>query len=99
MSYLFSAFVFVGEGFYWKRASYLPSPKNIRKDRVKLTGNSHVMLTSRQIPYYQSTRNSRFYFIPSNNESNAYLKRIKVVLSTVKEYRIFSLVTSRWMDG
>ena len=79
-------------------ASYLPSPKNIRKDRVKLTGNSHVMLKSRQNTYYQSNGNSGFYFIPIS-EFNAYLKRIKVVLSTVKKYRIFSLVTSRWMDG
>ena len=33
------------------------------------------------------------YFIPSS-EFNAYLKQIKVVLSTVKKYRIFSLVTN-----
>ena len=32
-------------------------------------------------------------FIPSS-EFNAYLKQIKVVLSTVKKYRIFSLVTN-----
>ena len=32
------------------------------------------------------------YFIPSS-EFNAYLKQIKVVLSAVKKYRIFSLVT------
>ena len=32
-----------------------------------------------------------FYFIPSS-EFNAYLKQIKVILSTVKKYRIFSLV-------
>ena len=34
-----------------------------------------------------------FYFIPSS-EFNAYLKQIKVVLSAVKKYRIFSLVTN-----
>ena len=32
------------------------------------------------------------YFIPSS-EFNAYLKQIKVLLSAVKKYRIFSLVT------
>ena len=32
-----------------------------------------------------------FYFIPSS-EFNAYLKQIKVILSAVKKYRIFSLV-------
>ena len=32
-----------------------------------------------------------FYFIPSS-EFNAYLKQIKVILSAVKIYRIFSLV-------
>ena len=31
------------------------------------------------------------YFIPSS-EFNAYLKQIKVILSAVKKYRIFSLV-------
>ena len=34
-----------------------------------------------------------FYFIP-RSEFNAYLKQIKVILSTVKKYRIFSLVTN-----
>ena len=33
-----------------------------------------------------------FYFIPSS-ESGAYLKQIKCILSAVKKYRIFSLVT------
>ena len=33
-----------------------------------------------------------FYFITSS-EFNAYLKQIKVILSAVKKYRIFSLVT------
>ena len=33
------------------------------------------------------------YFILSS-EFNAYLKQIKVILSTVKPYRIFSLVTN-----
>ena len=33
------------------------------------------------------------YFIPSS-EFNAYLKQIKVILSAVKRYRIFSLVTN-----
>ena len=33
-----------------------------------------------------------FYFIPSS-ESSAYLKQIKCILSAVKKYRIFSLVT------
>ena len=32
-----------------------------------------------------------FYSIPSS-EFNAYLKQIKVILSAVKKYRIFSLV-------
>ena len=32
-----------------------------------------------------------FYFIP-RSEFNAYLKQIKVLLSAVKKYRIFSLV-------
>ena len=32
------------------------------------------------------------YFIPSS-ESSAYLKQIKCILSAVKKYRIFSLVT------
>ena len=36
---------------------------------------------------------SSFYFIPSS-EFNAYLKQIKVILSAVKKYRIFSLVTN-----
>ena len=34
------------------------------------------------------------YFIPSG-EFNAYLKQIKVILSAVKKYHIFSLVTNR----
>ena len=33
------------------------------------------------------------YFIPSS-EFNAYLMQIKVILSTLKKYRIFSLVTN-----
>ena len=33
----------------------------------------------------------QFYFIPSS-EFNAYLKQIKIILSAVKKYRIFSLV-------
>ena len=33
------------------------------------------------------------YFIPSS-EFNAYLKQIKVMLSALKKYRIFSLVTN-----
>ena len=37
--------------------------------------------------------NIRFYFIPGS-EVNAYLKQIKVILSAVKKYRIFSLVTN-----
>ena len=37
-------------------------------------------------------RNCIFYFIPSS-EFNAYQKQIKVLLSAVKKYRIFSLVT------
>ena len=36
--------------------------------------------------------NITFYFIPSS-EFNAYLKQIKVILSAVKRYRFFSLVT------
>ena len=32
-----------------------------------------------------------FYFIPSS-EFNAYLEQIKMLLSAVKKYRIFSLV-------
>ena len=32
-----------------------------------------------------------FHFIPSS-EFNAYLKQIKIILSAVKKYRIFSLV-------
>ena len=39
-----------------------------------------------------SFRNT-IYFIPSS-EFNAYLKQIKVILSAVKKYRIFSLVTN-----
>ena len=35
--------------------------------------------------------NIRLYSIPSS-EFNAYLKQIKVLLSTVKKYRIFSIV-------
>ena len=35
----------------------------------------------------------RFDFIPSS-EFNAYLKQIKVILSALKKYRIFSLVTN-----
>ena len=34
-----------------------------------------------------------FYFIPSS-ESSAYLKQIKGILSAVKKYLIFSLVTN-----
>ena len=36
--------------------------------------------------------NKYLYFIPSS-ESSAYLKQIKCILSAVKKYRIFSLVT------
>ena len=35
-----------------------------------------------------------FYFIPSS-EFNAYLKQIKVLLSAVKKYHIFLLVTDK----
>ena len=35
----------------------------------------------------------KFIFIPCS-EFNAYLKQIKVILSEVKKYRIFSLVTN-----
>ena len=35
----------------------------------------------------------KFTFNPSS-EFSAYIKQIKVVLSTVKKYRIFSLVTN-----
>ena len=38
-------------------------------------------------------RDKNIYFIPSS-EFNAYLKHIKVILSAVKKYRNFSLVTS-----
>ena len=38
-------------------------------------------------------RCKHIYFIPSS-EFNAYLMQIKVILSTVKKYRIFSLVTN-----
>ena len=34
---------------------------------------------------------NHIYFIPSS-EFNAYLKQIKIILSAVKKYRIFSLV-------
>ena len=37
--------------------------------------------------------NITFYFI-LNSEFNAYLKQIKAILSTVKKYSIFSLVTN-----
>ena len=37
--------------------------------------------------------NIHFYFIPSS-EFNAYLKQIKGILSAVKKYRIFALVTN-----
>ena len=43
----------------------------------------------RVLCYY---KDNLFYFIPSS-ESSAYLKQIKCILSTVKKYRIFSLVT------
>ena len=36
---------------------------------------------------------TQLFFIPSS-EFNAYLKQIKVILSAVKKYRIFSLVTN-----
>ena len=42
--------------------------------------------------YRSSKTNIVFYFIPSS-ESSAYLKQIKCILSAVKKYRIFSLVT------
>ena len=38
-------------------------------------------------------RDIYIYFIPSS-EVNAYLKQIKGILSAVKKYRIFSLVTN-----
>ena len=38
-----------------------------------------------------SFSDKHIYFIPSS-ESNAYRKQIKVILSAVKKYRIFSLV-------
>ena len=47
---------------------------------IKLRGEAQKLLSS-------------FYFIPSS-EFNAYLKQIKVILSAVKKYRIFSLVTN-----
>ena len=42
--------------------------------------------------YVKLGERSFFYFIPSS-ESSAYLKQIKCILSAVKKYRIFSLVT------
>ena len=41
----------------------------------------------------QKMQISCIYFIPSS-EFNAYLKQIKVILSAMKKYRIFSLVTN-----
>ena len=38
-------------------------------------------------------RIKRIYFTPSS-EFNAYLKQIKVILTAVKQYRTFSLVTN-----
>ena len=40
-----------------------------------------------------NNNNMQFYFILSS-EFNAYLKEIKMILFTVKKYRIFSLVTN-----
>ena len=40
------------------------------------------------------SQNNLFYFIPSS-DSSAYLKQIKCILSAVKKYRIFSLVTDK----
>ena len=42
--------------------------------------------------YSMKQKKTLFYFIPSS-ESSAYLKQIKCILSAVKKYRIFSLVT------
>ena len=41
---------------------------------------------------FRSHVTKAIYFIPSS-ESSAYLKQIKCILSPVKRYRIFSLVT------
>ena len=41
---------------------------------------------------YKEIKFKLIYFIPSS-ESSAYLKQIKCILSAVKKYRIFSLVT------
>ena len=43
--------------------------------------------------YLPNKSNFSFYFI-TNSKFNVYLMQIKVVLSTVKKYRIFSLVTN-----
>ena len=44
------------------------------------------------VTFEYDLKNIYIYFIPSS-ESSAYLKQIKGILSAVKKYRIFSLVT------
>ena len=51
-----------------------------------------VFIYSRGVTICVALINKMLYFIPSS-ESSAYLKQIKCILSAVKKYRIFSLVT------
>ena len=58
----------------------------------KLKDKIFVHVVTMPSPFI-SLDDKEFYFIPSS-EFNAYLKQIKVILSAVKQYRIFSLVTN-----
>ena len=52
----------------------------------------HEEIHSSVVNIKKNTGIKNVYIIPSS-ESSAYLKQIKCILSAVKKYRIFSLVT------
>ena len=64
-----------------------PLPKDLRTKTSK-SAKYHLPLCYKERPVKIT-----IYFIPSS-EFNTYLKQIKVILSAVKKYRIFSLVTN-----
>ena len=71
-----------------KKNSIIICSDRVMQNKSKMV--CHNLMFSRTLLSFY-TKNS-LYFIPSS-ESSAYLKQIKCILSAVKKYRIFSLVT------
>ena len=67
--------------------------RNSQKTLPFLDGGKHGGISIHEVAIPPAVVSIKLiYFIPSS-ESSAYLKQIKCILSAVKKYRIFSLVT------